>query len=197
MHGTEHCERKLRALRLSATPQPSYRPRDRHFQARHKITSARDRSLVTAFCSPAKAAPSRSLHQGVKAPGLLLRFLPHALAARSDPHSTAASGLPQTRLLHGVNPVAAPAYGLRNCCAGPSPLRDFYLPRDQRQNRLRRYTVRLPNSPDLPSLPAAAVSMFSNGSSFQVRYVFGGLLFLKPLGTSFTMLPEALCVKRY
>jgi hypothetical protein len=29
--------------------------------------------------------------------------------------------------------------------------------------------------------------MFSNGSSFQGRYVFAGSLFLKPLGTSFTM----------
>jgi hypothetical protein len=39
--------------------------------------------------------------------------------------------------------------------------------------------------------------MFSNGSSFQARYDFVGLLFLKPLGTFFTMLPEAHCVKLF
>jgi hypothetical protein len=88
MHGTEQCDRKPRAFRLSATPQPFYGLWDRRLQARRTIAPARDRSLVTAFCSPAKAAPSRSLRHGVKAPGLLLRFLPHVTAARSDPRST-------------------------------------------------------------------------------------------------------------
>lgn len=35
------------------------------------------------------------------------------------------------------------------------------------------------------------------GSSFLVRYVSGGLLFLKPLGTSFTMLPKLFGVNHY
>jgi hypothetical protein len=35
------------------------------------------------------------------------------------------------------------------------------------------------------------------GSSFPVRYVFGGLLFLKPLGTFLNMLPEAFSVNSF
>jgi hypothetical protein len=69
-----------------------------------------------------------------------------------------------------------------------APPRDCYLPRDRRPARFVTNPVRLPNPPDLLSLPAT-VSIASSGcgSSFQVRYVSGGLLFLKPLGTFFTM----------
>jgi hypothetical protein len=35
------------------------------------------------------------------------------------------------------------------------------------------------------------------GSSFQVRYVSAGLLFLKPLGTFFTMLPMRIFVNAF
>jgi hypothetical protein len=35
------------------------------------------------------------------------------------------------------------------------------------------------------------------GSSFQVRYVSAGLLFLKPLGTFFTMLPARVFVNAF
>jgi hypothetical protein len=50
--------------------------------------------------------------------------------------------------------------------------------------------VRLPDSPDLLSLPAApSIASLGRGSTFQVRYVSGGLLFLKPLGTFSTMIP--------
>jgi hypothetical protein len=96
-----------------------------------------------------------------------------------------------------MNPVAALACAIGSCSAGLSPLRESYLPLDRKQNRLGRYPVRLANSPDLPSLPAAAVSMSSSGSSFQGRYVFAGSLFLKPLGTSFTMRFEEVCVKPF
>ncbi len=49
--------------------------------------------------------------------------------------------------------------------------------------------VHLTNPPDSLSLPAARPSeSWDCGSSFQGRYVSAGLLFLKPLGTSFTML---------
>jgi hypothetical protein len=50
--------------------------------------------------------------------------------------------------------------------------------------------VHLTNPPDFLSLPAVRPNKsLGVGSSFQVRYVSAGLLFLKPLGTFFTMIP--------
>jgi hypothetical protein len=60
---------------------------------------------------------------------------------------------------------------------------------------MNRRPVRLPNSPDLRSLPdSVSISSFETGSMFLVRYVSGGLLFLKPLGTFPTMRPVLIFV---
>ena len=65
-------------------------------------------------------------------------------------------------------------------------------------NRVCCLPVHLMNSPDFLSLPAARSNeSLGCGSSFQVRYVSIGLLFLKPLGTSFTMLPLPLYVNAF
>ena len=57
-------------------------------------------------------------------------------------------------------------------------------------NRLCCLPVHLTNPPDFLSLPAARPDeSWGFGSPFQVRYVSADLLFLKPLGTSLTMLP--------
>ena len=65
-------------------------------------------------------------------------------------------------------------------------------------NRLCCLPVRLTNPPDFLSLPAARPGeSWGCGSSFQVRYVSAGLLFLKPLGTFFTMLPKGICVNNF
>jgi hypothetical protein len=62
-------------------------------------------------------------------------------------------------------------------------------------NRVCRLPVHLTNPPDFLSLPAARPNKsLGCGSSFQVRYVSAGLLFLKPLGTSLTMLPAGFSV---
>ncbi|HUI81636.1 MAG TPA: hypothetical protein VLY24_27110, partial [Bryobacteraceae bacterium] len=47
------------------------------------------------------------------------------------------------------------------------------------------------NTPDFSSLPAPVFLLLvgESGSMLQVRYLSGGLLFLKPLGTFPTMLP--------
>ncbi len=51
--------------------------------------------------------------------------------------------------------------------------------------------------PDLRSLPGAmSIARFGAGSSFPVRYCPVGLLFLKPLGTNFTMRPNRLFRQR-
>ncbi len=61
--------------------------------------------------------------------------------------------------------------------------------------RMNRRPVHLPNSPDLRSLPdSVSISSFETGSMFLVRYVSGGLLFLKPLGTFTTMRPVIIFV---
>ena len=58
--------------------------------------------------------------------------------------------------------------------------------------------VHLTNPPDFLSLPAARPNKsLGCGSPFQVRYVSAGLLFLKPLGTFFTMLPRGSCVNAF
>ena len=65
-------------------------------------------------------------------------------------------------------------------------------------SRYRRSSARLPNPPDFLSLPAARSNeSLGCGSSFQVRYVSAGLLFLKPLGTSLTMLPKRISVNAF
>ena len=65
-------------------------------------------------------------------------------------------------------------------------------------NRLCCLPVHLTNPPDFLSLPAARPNKsWGCGSSFQVRYVSVGLLFLKPLGTFFTMLPMCFSVNAF
>jgi hypothetical protein len=65
--------------------------------------------------------------------------------------------------------------------------------------RARCQSVRLPVAPDFLSLPASVFLLLvvGSGSMFQVRYVSGGLLFLKPLGTSLTMRQQLRGVKDF
>jgi len=148
-----------------------------------------DRLLVTAFRSPVTGAPSRSLHPRVNVPGLLLRNQPHVSTARSDFRSATATGSPRS---------AATSSRQSRCSASarldwllprsPLPFGTFTSLRIEAFNRIGHHSVRLPNPPDFQSLPeASSISRFDFGSSFLIRYVSGGLLFLKPLGTSFTM----------
>lgn len=55
--------------------------------------------------------------------------------------------------------------------------------------RIGNQPVRPAKAPDHLSLPGSVlISDLGTGSSFQARYAFAGWLFLKPLGTFFTML---------
>jgi len=73
----------------------------------------------------------------------------------------------------------------------PTPLRDFYLPRDQSVRLTSGRLARLPGSARFPLTPRShrLLLVSGSGSKFQTRYVTGGLLFLQPLGTFLTMLP--------
>jgi hypothetical protein len=99
-------------------------------------------------------------------------------------------------------PVAAASLPLARCASttrfglprprSPLPSGIFTSLGIEAFNRVCRLPVHLTNPPDLLSLPAARPGKsWGNGSTFQVRYVSAGLLFLKPLGTFFTMLPMA------
>src|SRR5450631_3917176 len=144
--------------------------------------------------------PLGNLHSGVKAPSLLLRFLPSTLVVPVRPFgSTTASRFA---------PVAAASLPGARCTSTTR----FGLPRQRSPlpsgivtslgikafNRVCCLPVHLTNPPDFLSLPAARPNeRLGCGSSFQVRYVSAGLLFLKPLGTFFTMLPIATSVNAF
>ena len=61
MHGTERRVKKCCASRRSAPLGPISLPQDQCFPARRSLSPQRSRSLVTAFPSPAIAAPSQRL----------------------------------------------------------------------------------------------------------------------------------------
>src|ERR1035438_1347060 len=152
------------------------------------------------FARPQRLSPLGDLHSGVKAPSLLLRFLPSTLVMPVRPFgSTTASRFA---------PVAAASLPVARCTSTTR----FGLPRQRSPlpsgivtslgikafNRVCCLPVHLTNPPDFLSLPAARPGeSWGCGSPFQVRYVSVGLLFLKPLGTSFTMLPMCFGVNAF
>ena len=154
------------------------------------FSPARGWLLVTAFPSPATTPACAKPIPGSKVPTCY--FAPCYLAP--CPFGPSAP-LP--------NPVR-PGFG-RLIASGPlqlrqiarltapsasTPLWDFCLPRDQsvQQNlpsakpafRIRPISSRSPQ-------PVSITRSLGCGSPFLVRYVSGGLLFLKPLGTSLNM----------
>ena len=137
-------------------------------------------------------SPFRGLHSGVNVPGLLLRHRLSRFQARSAFRSTTASGSPRSRPLPCFGPLPVRFLARSTLPPASTPLRDFYIPLDRSVQPASRRSVRLPAPPDFLSLPASrSISRLGIGSSFLVRYASGGLLFLKPLGTSFTMRPLA------
>jgi len=202
MHGTEHRVSERRALRLSAPRHPVYPASASSLpDAPQPLCLSKTGPFARNGLSLAhNDLRLREFHSGVKGPGLLFR----SLACRSScpfgfsapppaaglPQLPAAS-TPQTRciLYRHAMPAVPPT---------SAPLREFLLPRDQRLDWLRNRSVRLPDSPDLRSLPAAfSFKRFGYGSSFPIRYISGGLLFLKPLGTFFTMIRDTIPVNAF
>jgi hypothetical protein len=127
------------------------------FLTRRSFSPQRNRSLVTAFYSPATAAVSLGVHSRVKVPGLLLRSLanwsacPFGFSAPQPSERFAplqAASLPQTRRLLYL--PASPA-----ALFVSTPLRGFTPLRIEAFNECRCLPVHLPNPPDLRSLPAA------------------------------------------
>jgi hypothetical protein len=129
-------------------------------------------------------------HSGVNGPGLLLRSLVNRIRARS---------VFRLRRPDWLAPIFAVSLRRTRCAsnrlthatASPclhSPLGVFRSLGIKAFNRRCCRPVRLLNSPDLRSLPAApSIASLGLGSLFAVRYVSSGLLFLKPLGTNLNM----------
>src|ERR1019366_506431 len=186
-----------------ASPLPKGRflqPPDQCFLARRLPPLARNRSLVTAFCSPATAATSRRPpfrgQSSQPATSLPSKSLPCPFGPSAP--------LPHPRFA----PVAAASLPLARCTSttrfglprwrSPLPSGIFASLGIKAFNRFCCLPVHLTNPPDFLSLPAArSGESWGCGSPFQVRYVSAGLLFLKPLGTSFTMLPMCFCVNAF
>ncbi len=201
MHGIELRDQERRTFRLSAPPPTDFSAhRINAFRHAALLPLSRDRvardglSLARNGCHlSATSIPGSKLHACHFAPfqiGFRTRstFRLHYRAPVCPGHGRFNVSGP-LHFHHPVRPAAPTA---------STPLRDCYLPRDQSVQR-RLLPAGPPGesarSPFAPRCRSFLQCGF--GSTFQVRYVSAGLLFLKPLGTSFTMLPLAVSVNRY
>ena len=150
----------------------------------------RGRMLATAFRSPATASTFADPIPGSTFPACY--FASHD--AVPTPVRLSAPRLvwfAPTRPLLRFGPLPVPGLALPAHSQSPLPFRTFtslrikafnYVSSDWPTFRFRPISSRSPDS--------VLLLVSEHGSSFQVRYVAGGLLFLKPLGTSFTMLSK-------
>lgn len=122
-----------RALRLSAPRKPFSPASGLTPQSTPQRLPKRDRSLVTAFCSPATIGPFQGLHSRIDAPGLLLRFFARSvpLPVRPFGSTTSIPVRPGRRPLLRVWPVAVSPAGFPAAFPASTPLRDFYSHADQ------------------------------------------------------------------
>ena len=194
MHGTEHSRSRAPDASPLCSPDDRFlRPQDQCFQARRSCLSLTGPVARNGLSLARNGCPSRGLHSGVNVPDLLLRSLARPA---SRPFGLSAplprSGSPRSRPLHRFWPVAASTAGSAGCSHRLHSPSGLLPPSGSKRStafaacrpafRIRPISFRSP----LPFL----FLVLGCGSPFQVRYVSGGLLFLKPLGTFFTMLPK-------
>jgi len=187
MHGTEHRVMERRALRLLAPRNPVYPDSASSLPGAPQpfcFSPKRNRSLVTAFPSPAKAFAYANSVPGSQ---VLACYFAHLLAGLSYPFGSSApppvAGLPQRPaastpqarciLYRPALPVVLPA---------SATLWEFSFPLDQ--------TLRLASQPFGSSSGIArfsfaprslSIERFGHGSSFPIRYASGDLLFPRML----------------
>lgn len=129
-------------------------------------------------------------HCRVNVPGLPFRSHAKPLFGTVPPAATPPEPVCTRRgRYHDGWPVSRLAFRhFRTRIGSPLPLRGFRPLRIKAFNPARSRKAHLPDPPDCPSLPITALFCRRRcGSSFQARYVSGGPLFLKPLGTSLIM----------
>jgi hypothetical protein len=133
-------------------------------------------------------------------PGLLLRCFAYGFFCPFGPSAPQpSSGLPPDRAVSTLQARCKFHHRLRSPRFLPMlPAWTFTSLRIGAPARLRRTRSAFRIRPISSRSPQPFLSLVSGrGSSFLVRYVSGGLLFLKPLGTSFTMLLTRKIVKQY
>jgi hypothetical protein len=158
---------------------------------------ARDRSLVTAFRSPATAATFAATIPGSKLPACYFASRLAVSTARSVFRLCRRNSVrPDSGRFNASNPLRfLPARLGWLLLPPPLPVRTFTLPRDQSVQqgsqpasppfRLRPISYRSPQ-------PLSITRLSSYGSTFQARYVSGGLLFRSAtisLGSALTTIP--------
>ena len=188
MHGTEHRIQEHRARGLSASRVVFLAPLGSTLPGQPQLSPQWDRSLVTAFRSPATAPAFTDSIPG--STFLACRFASCSVALRP----VRLSAPPPLPVCPGRGSFSACARRLfaslpdRLVRRPPLPFGTFTslgiiafcrFRADQPAFRLRPISLRSPHPPSIASC--------GNGSTFQVRYVSGGSLFLKPLGTFLTM----------
>ena len=201
MHRSEHRNRKVPCAPPFHSPVAGFlQLPDQCFQARRSLLTSRGRMLTTTFRSPATDSACT-----VSIPGstfLACRFAssPAASAARS-----ASRSIPDARIapvaddFFARDPLPLPRPAWLAASPASTPHRDSCIPLDQSV-----LPVRLPADPPFRTRPIPvrsplpfSITSKGCGSTFPSRYVSGGLLFLKPLGTSSTMLPSLDFVKSF
>jgi len=193
MHRTEHCVRERRVLRRSAplqpvSPAPGSTPYSAPQPASFSLTGPAARIGLSLACN---SCASQRAHSRVKGPGLLLRSLATRL-----PRPFGHRLHPRTRFA----PVASVSLLLARCVSAqrrlgllplpPLPFRAFTPVRIEAFSRFRRPSARLPNPPDLLSLPAALALL-----RFELRINVPGPLRFRRLAVPQTSwnLPQYAC----
>ena len=190
MHGMEHCKQKRRTFRLS-TPRWLFSPAAGSMLpgsplaascsepvARNGFSLARNNCRLSATSIPGSKLPA-CYFASFQVASVPVRPFGSTTASRIAP--VAAASLP------GARCTSTTRFGQPRP-QSPLPSGIFTSLGIKAFNRVCCLPVHLANSPDFLSLPAAfSFSSLGCGSTFQVRYVSAGLLFLKPLGTTFTM----------
>ena len=160
--------------------------------ARRSLSPDRDRMLATAFRSPATVSALTDSIPGSTLLACRFASLPTASAARSAIRSvTDHRFAPVIGDIDAHCPLPLPRPPAPAASPASTPLQDRYVPRDQSvlpdllQAGPPSEAARFPFAPRRRHL----LLVVGCGSTFPGRYCFGGLLFLEPLGTFYTMLP--------
>jgi hypothetical protein len=200
MHGTEHCNRERRTLCLSASRSPFFAG-DRINASKRAATASRPEPETRNGLSLSRngCRLSRPPFRGQRSrPATSSRRLPIPQPVRLF-RSATFTGSPRLRLFLRVVPVAASSTGSAGCSSCLHSPSGLLLPFGSKRSagpaacrlafRTRPISLRSP--------PPVSIASFGCGSTFQARYVSGGLLFLKPLGTFLTMLPNRFSVNDF
>ena len=133
MTGSERRPRKRRAFVLSAPRSLLSQLPDQCFLARRSLScfsrlEPDPRNGLSLACN---GCTFRCPHSRVNGPGLLLRLPASSLPARSAFRSATGPGSPRFRPPHRFCPLRLHALTWLAAPPASTPLRDFYLPRDQ------------------------------------------------------------------